>query len=156
MSGFIKFSLQHPNAFLLQNQMVNLCFKTLFFAVSFNASIKSSAVAHRKYSTKSNHAYLYQMKQITALSRRTFWDVDLTEDDLKNSSEWIILRVFDRGTLDEVIWTINHYGFDFVKQTMITTTENLPNHAILLARAIFKLSYTDFKCSERKPFQLHC
>ena len=75
------------------------------------------------------------MNQIPALSKRTFWDVDLTED--------------------EVIWTIKHYGFDFVKQTMITTTENLPNHAILFARAIFKLSYNDFKCSEWKPFQLH-
>ncbi len=95
------------------------------------------------------------MNQIPALSKRTFWDVDLTEDDLKHSPEWIILRVFDRGTLDEVIWTIKHYGFDFVKQTMITTTENLPNHAILFARAIFKLSYNDFKCSEWKPFQLH-
>jgi hypothetical protein len=95
------------------------------------------------------------MKPQFALSKRTFWDVDLTEDDLKNSYEWIINRVFDRGTLDEVIEVINYYGYDFVKRVLTTTTDNLPNHAILLAKAIFKLKYSDFKCSERRPFQLH-
>jgi hypothetical protein len=88
------------------------------------------------------------------LSKKTFWDVELTEADLKNSPEWIINRVFDRGTLDEVLWTINYFGFDFVKESLTSTTDNLPNHAILLARAIFKLNYSDFKCSEKKPFQV--
>lgn len=96
------------------------------------------------------------MEQMAVKSTRTFWDVEITEHDLKNSPEWIILRVFDRGTLDEVLWVINYYGFAFVKQVLITTPDNLPNHAILLARAIFKLRYSDFKCSEGKPFQIHC
>ncbi len=95
------------------------------------------------------------MKQLPQISKRTFWDVDISEHDFKDSSEWIITRVFDRGTLTEVLSIINYYGFDFVKEALTTTTENLPNHSILLARAIFKLNYTDFKCSERKPFQLN-
>ena len=95
------------------------------------------------------------MKQRPQISKRTFWDVDISEHDFKDSSEWIIARVFDRGTLTEVLSIINYYGFDFVKEALTTTTENLPNHSILLARAIFKLNYTDFKCSERKPFQLN-
>ena len=89
-----------------------------------------------------------------SLSEKTFWDVEITETDLKNSHEWIINRIFDRGTLDEVLGVINYYGFDFVKQVLITTSDNLPDHAILLARAIFKLNQSDFKCSERKPFQV--
>lgn len=52
--------------------------------------------------------------------------MDITEDVLSNSPEWIINRVFDRGTLDEVIWVINNYGFDFVKQSLITTTITCP------------------------------
>lgn len=96
------------------------------------------------------------MPAIPQIAKRTFWDVDVSEDDFKNSSEWIIVRVFDRGTLEEVFAIIKYYGFDFVKNILVSTNENLPNHTILLARAIFKLNYTDFKCSERKPFRLYC
>lgn len=81
--------------------------------------------------------------------------MEIGEHDFKNSSEWVITRVFDRGTLDEVFAIIRYYGFDFVKQVLISTNENLPNHSILLARAIFRLNYTDFKCSEKKPFLLY-
>lgn len=95
------------------------------------------------------------MKTLPDISKRTFWDVDVSENDFKNSHEWVINRVFDRGTLDEVFSVINYYGFDFVKHTLQSTTDNIPNHAILLARAIFKLNYSDFKCSEKRPFVLH-
>jgi hypothetical protein len=95
------------------------------------------------------------MKTVPNISKRTFWDVDISDNDYKNYCEWIIIRVFDRGTLDEVFSIINYYGFDFVKNILQTTTDNLPNHALLLARAIFKLNYNDFKCLEKKPFILH-
>ena len=95
------------------------------------------------------------MNPAIELSKRTFWDVDLTEDGLKNHPEWIINRVFDRGTLEEVIWVVNHYGYGFAKQTITATTENLPRHAILLARATFHLTNSDFKCLEGTRFQRH-
>lgn len=79
----------------------------------------------------------------------------LTYNDYTNSYEWIILRVFDRGTLEEVIEIIKYYGFEEVKNVLQTTNENLPNHTLLLARAIFKLKYYDFNGSEKKPFTLH-
>lgn len=92
------------------------------------------------------------MKPLPQLSTRTFWDVDIDELDFEHASTWIITRVFDRGTLDEVFSVINYYGLGFVKETLLTTPDNLPNHIILLARAIFKLNYSDFKCYERKQF----
>ena len=95
------------------------------------------------------------MNALPQISKRTFWDVDISEHDFKYSNDWVITRVFDRGTLDEVFSIINYYGYDFVKNALVTTQDNLPNHTILLARAIFKLNYSDFKCSERKPFLLH-
>lgn len=95
------------------------------------------------------------MAVLPEISKRTFWDVDICEHDYKHSSEWVITRVFDRGTLEEVFSIIRYYGFDVVKNVLMTTNDNLPNHAILLARAIFKLHYTDFKCSEKRPFLLH-
>lgn len=95
------------------------------------------------------------MADLPSISKRTFWDVEIKAQDFKDSFEWIIVRVFDRGTLDEVFSIINYYGFNFVKKVLTSTQENLPNHAILLARAIFNLNHTDFKCSERKPFLQH-
>ena len=95
------------------------------------------------------------MKKLPAISKRTFWDVDINGIDFKESYESVINRVFDRGTLDEVFEIINFYGYEFVKKIIQSTNDNLPNHAILLARAIFNLNYTDFKCSEKKPFQLN-
>jgi hypothetical protein len=95
------------------------------------------------------------MATLPKISKRTFWDVDISEHDFKHSYEWVITRVFDRGTLEEVFSVINYYGFDFVKNVLVSTSDNLPNHTILLARAIFKLNYTDFLCSEKKPFLLH-
>ena len=95
------------------------------------------------------------MATLPKISKRTFWDVDISEHDFKHSYEWVITRFFDRGTLDEVFSIINYYGFDFVKNVLVSTNENLPNHTILLARAIFKLNYTDFICSEKKPFVLN-
>ncbi len=96
------------------------------------------------------------MVKLPSISKRTFWDADICEYDFIHSNEWVITRVFDRGTLDEVFSIINYYGFDTVKNVLVNTNDNLPNHTILLARAIFKLNYTDFKCSEKKPFLLHC
>jgi len=96
-----------------------------------------------------------QMKELPEISKRTFWDVEISEIDFKESYEAVITRVFDRGTLDEVYSVINYYGFDFVKKTMQTTNDYLPNRSILLARAIFNLNYTDFKCSEKRPFILN-
>lgn len=96
------------------------------------------------------------MVKLPSISKQTFWDVDISEYDFIHSNEWVITRVFDRGTLDEVFSIINYYGFDTVKNVLVSTNDNLPNHTILLARAIFKLNYTDFKCSEKKPFLLHC
>lgn len=94
------------------------------------------------------------MPPLPQISKRTFWDVDIGEHDFKHSKEWVINRVFDRGSLDEVFSVIKYYGFDVVRNVLVTTQDNLPNHTILLARAIFKLNYSDFKCSERKPFLL--
>ncbi len=72
------------------------------------------------------------MPQLPQISKRTFWDVELVEADFERSKEWIITRVFDRGTLDEVLAIIIFYGFEIVKNVRVTTDENLPNHSILL------------------------
>jgi hypothetical protein len=87
------------------------------------------------------------------ISERTFWDVDPDTVSFDESADWVILRVFDKGSLQEVMSVIAFYGHEKVKHLLQNETSYLPNHSILLAKAIFQLSFSDFKCLEKRPFQ---
>jgi hypothetical protein len=93
------------------------------------------------------------MKTLPVLSSKTLWDIDVSTLNFDDASEWIIERVFDRGSLDEVLSVVKYYGTEEVKHYLKNTPKRLPNHSILLAKAIFDLSFIDFKCLEKKPFQ---
>lgn len=86
------------------------------------------------------------------LSDQLFWDIDLRNLSFEDSSDWVIERVFDRGSLAEVFEVIKYYGREKVKDYLQNTPNYLPNHSILLAKAIFKLQFKNFKCLEKRPF----
>lgn len=94
-------------------------------------------------------------KELPAISKRTFWDIDISKINFQESYEWVIHRVFDRGTLKEVLTIVKYYGFDFVKDVITKTTTFMPNHSILLSMAIFKLKISDFRCLEKRPFLMN-
>lgn len=60
----------------------------------------------------------------TGLRRELFWDIK--EDDipkaLRDSAEWVIVRVFEYGNLDEIRKVINLYGEDYVKEVLMQAT----------------------------------
>jgi hypothetical protein len=87
------------------------------------------------------------------ISNRTFWDIDPEILSFEDSADWVILRVFDKGSLDEVLSVVHFYGRARVRSLLVQEPSYLPNHTILLAKAIFGLSFSDFKCLEKKPFQ---
>ena len=95
------------------------------------------------------------MKPIPLISEQTFWDIDPHSLDFEESAEWIMLRVFDRGSLKEVLRICNYYGHEKVKTTLTSQTSHLPDHSILLAKGLFNLSFHDFKCLEKRPFRMH-
>jgi hypothetical protein len=95
------------------------------------------------------------MKPIPQISQQTFWDIDLQNLNYEESAEWIMLRVFDRGSLKEVRQVCDYYGHERVKNTLTSQTSLLPDHSILLAKGFFNLSFHDFKCLEKRPFRMH-
>jgi len=95
------------------------------------------------------------MKLPPRISEQTFWDIEPGSLDFQESAEWIILRVFDRGSLEEVLRIRDFYGAERVKNTLISQISLLPDHSILLAKALFQLSFRDFKCLEKRPFRMH-
>ena len=92
------------------------------------------------------------MKPSPQLSPQLFWDVDIEDFPYDEAFDWVIERVFDRGSLTEVYAVINYYGKEKVKNYLQSTPTYLPNHTILLAKAIFDLSFKNFKCLEKRPF----
>ena len=51
---------------------------------------------------------------IQSLSPRLFWDVDLNEIDEQAHCRFIIQRVLERGSLDDIRATISHYTMPFL------------------------------------------
>ena len=105
------------------------------------------------YQTFNKFVLENSMKTLPVLSSKTLWDIDVSTLNFDDSAEWIIERVFDRGSFDEVLSVVKYYGKEEVKHYLKNTPKRLPNHSILLAKAIFDLSFIDFKCLEKKPFQ---
>ncbi len=87
------------------------------------------------------------------ISERTFWDIDPETLSFEDAADWVILRVFDKGSLEEVLSVVGYYGREKVKTFLVNEPTYLPNHTILLAKAIFQLTFSDFKCLEKRPFQ---
>jgi hypothetical protein len=106
-----------------------------------------------EYQTFNKFVLENTMKTQPLLSAKTLWDIDVSSLNFEDASDWIIERVFDRGSFDEVLSVVKYYGKEEVKHYLKNTPKRLPNHSILLAKAIFGLSFIDFKCLEKKPFQ---
>lgn len=49
-----------------------------------------------------------------------FWDInkDDIEEVLANSDEWVVIRVFDYGTIEDILEVIRLYGRDKVKHIL--------------------------------------
>ena len=55
------------------------------------------------------------------LGRELFWDIhqDNISAALARSPEWVVVRVFEYGTLDEIFEIINFYGKEHVKDILL-------------------------------------
>lgn len=80
------------------------------------------------------------------LSKFAFWDIDLAKLDFERYVDFIIIRVFERGTIEDVNKVINYYGERRVIQSLTSATILL-NRAVRLGEYLFGLSRHQFKCS---------
>ena len=61
------------------------------------------------------------MEETFLIKRRAlFWDINEKEIDkvLSNSSDWVVNRVFEYGSLDDIREVIHFYGDDKVKKIL--------------------------------------
>lgn len=83
------------------------------------------------------------------LSRRAFWDIDLSTLDFDRYPEFTIVRALERGTFTDIRETIRYYGKDKTRSIVINAERLLPR-ALIISRRLFNLHNSDFKCSTAK------
>jgi hypothetical protein len=81
------------------------------------------------------------------LSHSAFWDIDLSKLDLDRYADFTIIRVFERGTLNDIQQILGYYGEPRIIHT-ITHAKSLQSRAIALGQKFFNLSPNQFACSK--------
>lgn len=99
--------------------------------------------ADRFYS-EMTEAIKYQ-RGLPHLPQTLFWDIHAQAPDYKNHAEWVIRRVFERGSLEDIAEIILFYGKGKIKKAM-TTAPHLDEDILYLASAILAVPLTDFQC----------
>jgi hypothetical protein len=79
------------------------------------------------------------------LSPAAFWDIDLDKLDLDRYADFAIIRVFERGTLQDIEAIIRYYGESRIITSLTRATSLLPR-AVAVAQKLFGLSANQFSC----------
>ena len=92
------------------------------------------------------------MQKLLNITPRAFWDVDfeklLKEPD--KYADFIIRKVFEHGTFNDVLNVVAYFGKQKVIETM-TKTIYLSEKSLHFASAFLNLEKTNFKCYTNKP-----
>lgn len=80
-----------------------------------------------------------------------FWESDIEKIDFQRDKNKVIRRVFDIGRLDDLAEIMWFYPSETIVQSLLTA-EYLPENAIFLATALYKLKKEDFKCYTSKQY----
>lgn len=81
-----------------------------------------------------------------------FWDVDKGKLDPEKSTRLIIVRVFERGTLQEIKAVSDFYGREKVIQ-MLKTISWMDPKTLNFVSVIYSVPKEQFKCYTKKPFR---
>ena len=82
-----------------------------------------------------------------------FWDVDSSKLSFTDNKDFIIRRVFDRGTWDEILNLVIWYGEESVKKSVMSAP-SLRIATIYLASAFFNTKPEQFACYNTKQSPL--
>ena len=86
---------------------------------------------------------------IKSLSPKLFWDVDPNEIDEKAHCRYIIQRVLERGSLDDIRATISHYTMPFMI-AQAQQIKSLDPVTLAFAACIGNVKEETFRCYSSK------
>jgi hypothetical protein len=91
-------------------------------------------------------------RSLPDLPKVLFWDIPGQAPDYENHPEWVIKRVFERGSMEDIAEVIIFYGNEKVKE-VLTTTLHLDEDILYLASAILDIPLKNFLCYSTKQYR---
>ena len=90
-------------------------------------------------------------KQKLEISSKAFWDVNFNKlmQQYDNYPEFIIRKVFEYGTFQDVLSVIKYFGKQKVIE-VLTNAVYLSEKKLHFASALFKIDKKNFKCYSNK------
>ncbi len=91
------------------------------------------------------------MNKKLSISSKAFWDVDFDKliEQAEQFPDFIIRKVFENGTFDDVINTVNYFGKQKAIESLISA--GFFNEKTLhFASAFFRIEKSNFKCYTNK------
>jgi hypothetical protein len=85
------------------------------------------------------------MKPKPIFNRSIFWDVDFEKLDYDNKKSWIIIRVFERGDIDDIRQCRRYYGDELVKESLLNA-KYIMQGSLHLAAAVIDEPLENFRC----------
>lgn len=89
-------------------------------------------------------------KSVPRLSHSAFWDIDLSKLDFERYADFTIIRVFERGTQNDIQQIMDYYDKSKIIYS-ITHAISLQPRAIALGQKFLGLSPNQFACSRPSP-----
>jgi hypothetical protein len=77
--------------------------------------------------------------------KHIFWDVDFEKIDYDAKANWVIVRVFERGDVQDIRNCRRYYGDEKVKHALLNS-KFLMLHTLYLASAIVEEPIENFRC----------
>ncbi len=89
--------------------------------------------------------------EIIKLSPRAFWDVDMNTMDYEKNADFIIRKVFEYGTLEDLAEAWAYYGNEKTRQALLTAPY-LMEKTHRFASVLFHIPLSDFACYTTKQY----
>ncbi|MBD0374770.1 MAG: hypothetical protein ICV51_03990 [Flavisolibacter sp.] len=91
---------------------------------------------------------------IQQLSNKAFWDTDMTTIDPEVHAAFIIEKVFEFGTWQDLLTVTRYYGEERVKNNLMKSKFFFPD-TISFISTIFNINKEEMACSTSKPHRLN-
>lgn len=79
-----------------------------------------------------------------------FWDVDFSSLDFEKYSNWVIIRVFERGDVEDIRQCRRYYGDEKVMKALLNA-KHINENRIHLAAAVINQPIQNFRCYIPRP-----
>ena len=79
------------------------------------------------------------------LNRNLFWDVNYDSIHWDEKYKWVIVRVFERGDVEDIRQCRRYYGNEKVKEALLTA-KYISKYVLPMAAAVINKPIQEFRC----------